>query len=405
MSGHYFLPPEYRHIARLLAEQESMQRMLGASESMQRVIEAGEQMRRMSEPLRISSNTAYAALAAVPNYDQILGTTIRAVTSLQAGREHAALFESSTRTVASCLASMEETQRAATLARSLSPVMTLDGVLAKTYSIGVASNLASLDTALNSLTSLREAAAELGTFRTVIEIGAATAVISPELQSALKSLDQVTSGATAIWSGIAGDLDRLQSIPAPLREIPVLQVFEASRGIALVYSDDEDIVDARPPAGLLAAETASLPNQIGAINPLLVKSYLGVLGAFNGRGADYVAHCSVSGRRLLESTVEELAPDKDVLAHNPQAERGPDGKITRRAKLRYIMRGLASSSKDYVKMTEGLINLILGTWYPMNDGVHKLDSDLGHEHLRSLICQIEWALVTLLQAHELTARN
>lgn len=190
-------------------------------------------------------------------------------------------------------------------------------------------------------------------------------------------------------------------MPAALREIPVLQAFETSRSVALLFSDDEEIVEARPPQSLVSVHAASLPDKLRALHPRLAEKYEGVLHAVEMRGPDYIAQASASARELLKFTLELIAPEEAVLDQEPTAKRGDDGKLTRRSLLEYTFRGIAASD-DYAKMVEGQINLILASWFPLNTAVHKLDPDLAHEQLESLIIQVEFALIEMLHASDAT---
>lgn len=397
--GDDFPPPWYRHLQRILREQEAMRRMIGGTDSMRQMIEQSEQLRRTTELLRISSSSALAEISTLPDYEHILGTTMRSEAFLLAGREHGALLEGAGRTAGSYLAAMEEAQRTAALTRSLLPALELDQALTKLYDVWVAKDLAPMASSLDSLSSLREAAARIGTFRTAIEIGVARAGISPALQSAIATVDQITSGAIELWSGIADDLDGFASIPAPLREIPVLLAFETSRDIALLFSDDDEVIEARPSQSLVAARAASLPERLRELHPKLAEKYEGVLHAMEVRGPDYISQVAASARELLKFVVEMLAPEDAVLTFNPTAKRGADGKLTRRALLEYIFRRVAAS-EDYAKMVSGQVDLILGSWYPLNAAVHALDPDLEHDHIESLIIQIEFGLIELLHASD-----
>jgi hypothetical protein len=406
MAGDDFIPPWYRDLDRIRREQEWLQRIAAPAGSMRAMIEAGEQMRslgdsneerrRMLEALSLSSASVSAARVELPDYNRIADTTIRIDASLLAGR---AFHDMSVSTAGAYLSAMEDAQRAAVLGRSLVQALSLNEALADTYAAGISNSVAEIAASLESINSLRDVATSIGQFRAAIEIGTTQIDVPPALRRTLDGLDHITSAATSIWSGIAHDVERFSSLSAPLRELPVLYAFEATRAVAMLFSDDEEVVEARAPHSLVATRAVALPSMLERLHPNIAEKYRGVLHAIQTRGPDYIAQASASARELLKFTVEMLAPDDQVLAFKPGSERGQDGNLTRRARLDYIFRKVATS-KNYAKMVDGQINLILASWFPLNTAVHDLAPDLKHHQLESLIIQIEFGLIEMLHASD-----
>jgi hypothetical protein len=399
----------YRQMERVLRAREQLRVIAEPTSATRALIEAGEQMRalgeqgrRIIEDLSLPLSSAYAELLALSDYSGFIDTTIRLDPSLLAGRSFPGVRDMSLQSVGVHLDAMEDAQRLAVLGRSLVPAIALNGALTETYAAGVSRNHGEAAVSLESRDSLQALAAGIGQFRVAIQVGATQIDVPPALQVALDGLDQVTGAVTSVWSGIADNIDRFSSIPAPLRELPVLYAFEATRAVAMLFSDDEEVVDARPPQSLVGARAAALPAMLEKLHPKIAEKYLGVLHAMQARGPDYIAQASASARELLTFTVNRLAPDDQVLAFNPSSDRDKDGKLSRRARLHFIFRRVASS-EDYAKMVLVQIELILGSWFPLNTAVHRLDPDLGQQQLESLVLQIEFALIEMLHASDLAA--
>lgn len=397
----------YRQMERVLRAREQLRSISEPSSSTRALIEAGEQMRtlgtegrRIIEDLSLLSSSAYTALLALPDYSGFIDTTIRLDASLRTSPDRSGVQNMFLQSVGVHLDAMEDAQRLAVLGRSLVPAIALSGALTETYEAWVSTNVVAAAVPLESIDALQHVVAGIGQFRVAIQVRATQIDVPPALQAALADLDEVTNAVTSVWSGISHDIHGFSSIPAPLREIPVLYAFEATRAVAMLFSDDEEVVDARSPRSLVGTRAAALPSMLEKLHPRIAEKYLGVLHAIQARGPDYIAQASASARELLTFTVEKLAPDDQVLAFNPDSERGKDGHLTRRSRLHFIFRRVASS-EDYAKMVLGQIELILGSWFPLNTAVHRLDPDLRQQQLESLVLQIEFALIEMLHASDL----
>ena len=236
--------------------------------------------------------------------------------------------------------------------------------------------------------------------RSLIEEQIEPATLRPELRGLLEGLTAVAADSTAVWDRLAGHPDELIELPEFLREVPVLQAFEATRSTGLLLIEEPELIETEPAPGLLISEAAELPARLRAIHPKLVEKYLGALAAFERRENDYVAQVTVSLRELFVHLLESLAPEHAIAAWDasllPQ-----QGKATYKAQLTYIYRRQATGG--YARMTGNEIDLVQQNLKVLNEGVHKLDPQFQHEHVRSLIRRCEYCLVSVLSANEMAA--
>jgi hypothetical protein len=247
---------------------------------------------------------------------------------------------------------------------------------------------------------MRETVARTLGMRSVIDEQIEPAGLRPELRGILEGLTAGTADSTAVWERLADRTDELVELPEFLREVPVLQAFEATRSTGLLLIEDPELIEAEPAVGLLLSEAGELPARLRAIHPKLVEKYLGALAAFERKEDDYVAQVSVSLRELFVHLLETIAPEQDIAAWDARVL--PEkGKVTYNAQLKYIYRRQATGG--YARMTGNEIDLVQQNLKVLNEGVHKLDPKFEYEHVRSLIRRCEYCLVSVLCANEMAA--
>ena len=226
--------------------------------------------------------------------------------------------------------------------------------------------------------------------------------LSPTLRGIWDGAAGITGAATAVWERWAANPAELSRLPEFLREVPVLQDFEATRSAGLLLIDEPELAEIEPSPGLLAAEADDLPARLRAIDPDLAEKYEGAVDTFRRRGKDYVRQVSVSLRELFVHLFEILAPAPSIKAWD-ESVLEKKGSVSNKARLKYIYRSHAALG-GLAELTDRDIDHVLQNFFVLNAGVHSPNPDLAYEQMRFLIRRCEYGLLTILAAHELTAR-
>lgn len=134
---------------------------------------------------------------------------------------------------------------------------------------------------------------------------------------------------------------------------------------------------------------------LGKINPELVEYRKGAWDTFEEKGRDYIGQSSSSMRRMVDDLLRTLAPDnkvKDTKFYNTE-EGNKDGKPTRRARLRYIVR-IEEKSQEHLKRLVHSIDSFLQVYDNLSAWDHKPLKE--NEFVYGAFIAIEGLLVSLL---------
>lgn len=249
--------------------------------------------------------------------------------------------------------------------------------------------------------SLQETVARSLGMRSFVEEQINVATLRPEVRGIWDGLTGITDAATTVWARLADHSDELMRLPEFLREVPVLQEFEATRSSGLLLVDEPELVEAEPAVGLLVVEAGELVDRLRAIHPDLADAYEGALETFARKGKDYVRQVSVSLRELFVALFRVLAPRESIALWDASVLLAK-GDATNKAHLKYIYRGQAALV-GYDTLTERDIDHVLQNFYVLNAGVHKLSPELADQQMLALVRRCEYCLLSVLYAHELAA--
>ena len=129
-------------------------------------------------------------------------------------------------------------------------------------------------------------------------------------------------------------------------------------------------------------------------NPGFVGMYEGAVDALYSDNADRVRHFSVSFRELFTHIMHGAAPDKEIEAWSSDESLFHNGRPTRKARLKYITRGLDSPSfQKYlyatIEATDEFLNLF-------QRGTHAVDSGYTQSQLDAMRIQADATIRLLL---------
>ncbi|BAU15972.1 hypothetical protein LEP3755_65390 (plasmid) [Leptolyngbya sp. NIES-3755] len=181
-----------------------------------------------------------------------------------------------------------------------------------------------------------------------------------------------------------------------LEEASLVQTHEAARNVVqLIAAKVETEVEIDPLMISNADERCTLMTRLEALGLEYVEAWTGAKIAILDKRPDYIRHASVSVRELLDSLLVHLAPAKLVKKHPESAALLKNQ--SRKARLIYLSRELPA----YAEFVAADIDCILQTFYPLNDGIHKLKHPFSDEVMETLITRIEGLLVLLLDVANL----
>ena len=91
--------------------------------------------------------------------------------------------------------------------------------------------------------------------------------------------------------------------------------------------------------------------------------------SLNPQNPDASRHFCTSTRELFTDFIELKAPDREVFAYNPNAEKTKQGNATRKEKIRYMMRHF-NFQNCVVDFADSNIENILQLFFELSGGTH-----------------------------------
>jgi len=137
--------------------------------------------------------------------------------------------------------------------------------------------------------------------------------------------------------------------------------------------------------------------ELQALGPDVEARWHGAVFALDPRNPDAARHFCASARELLDTVLETSAKDADVMAANPSAKVTPEGRPTRRERVRFC---LARSGRDL----DGLpgfvvadIENVVDLFKSFNDGTHGAAGRFSVAQLEALKQRAERAIHFLFE--------
>lgn len=147
-------------------------------------------------------------------------------------------------------------------------------------------------------------------------------------------------------------------------------------------------------------EAEEVSHLLRSTNPGFVAMYEGALGALYSGNRDRVRHFSVSFRELFTHIIHTVAPDEEIGAWSSDESLYHNGRPTRKARLKYITRGLDSPNfHRYLDATINATDEFLGLF---QRGTHAVDSGYTESQLDAMRIQAEATIKLILSTSETT---
>ncbi len=116
-------------------------------------------------------------------------------------------------------------------------------------------------------------------------------------------------------------------------------------------------------------EDVEIGNKLAIVSQDLLHRWKGAVFSLNPQNPDASRHFCASTRELFTDFIELKAPDAEVFAYNPNAEKTKQGNATRKEKIRYMMRCF-DFQNCVVDFADSNIENILQLFFELNGGTH-----------------------------------
>ena len=154
--------------------------------------------------------------------------------------------------------------------------------------------------------------------------------------------------------------------------------------------------DAAPSDELLpnALDSPLIP-VLQAISSDLSDRWRGALFSLNLRNPDAARHFCASAREIITRILETKAPDTTVAGAMPDCDCTPQGKPTRRAKIRYFLHLKGMNQDELEAFVEADMNNVVDLFQVFNEGTHGSAGKFGLTQLRAIRKRVEEAIMFL----------
>lgn len=144
-------------------------------------------------------------------------------------------------------------------------------------------------------------------------------------------------------------------------------------------------------------EDMEIGNRLAAVSPDLNSRWQGAVYALNPANPDATRHFCTSAREIFTEFIELKAPDRAVIADDPQCELTPTNKTpTRKAKIKYMMR-MKGLDESVIAFADADIGNILELFSTLSGGTHGPAGKYSFEKLRQVKKRVEQGIIFLCE--------
>lgn len=133
-------------------------------------------------------------------------------------------------------------------------------------------------------------------------------------------------------------------------------------------------------------------SELSSISPDLENRWRGAVFSLSPGNPDAARHFCASAREIFVRILELSAPEEAVSAANPAAPRTPDGRITRRARLSYLLLKQGIRVDALASFADADLDNVMELFRVFNDGTHGDAGTFSHSQLLGIRRRVENAL-------------
>ena len=147
----------------------------------------------------------------------------------------------------------------------------------------------------------------------------------------------------------------------------------------------ENETNEEPPA-------SAIDHILNAISQDVHDRWHGALFALSPQNPDAARHFCTSARELLTEILERFGPDDEVRSSLPGCELTPQGKPTRRAKIKFFLYRQGISDESVTDFVENDMDNVVQLFRVFNDGTHGSSGRFEHNQLLAIRARVEGAV-------------
>lgn len=144
-------------------------------------------------------------------------------------------------------------------------------------------------------------------------------------------------------------------------------------------------------------QATRITSELDTLNPDLGQRWRGALFALNPKNPDAARHFCTSAREMLADVLSTAAPTEQILQADPACERTQDGKITRRARIRFCLQRNGHDLDGLADFVEADMDNVLALFAEFNSGTHGSAGRFTLQQLRMLKQRVEDAVLFVLR--------
>lgn len=135
--------------------------------------------------------------------------------------------------------------------------------------------------------------------------------------------------------------------------------------------------------------------ELRGVSPELDQRWRGALFALHPRNPDAARHFCTSAREVFTKFLELKAPDSEVLKAFPSCDRAPDGRPTRRMRIRLMLTRKSMGASEYEDFVAHDVENIIELFKVFNDGTHGTAGKYSFVQLRAVKKRVEDGILFL----------
>lgn len=163
----------------------------------------------------------------------------------------------------------------------------------------------------------------------------------------------------------------------------------AALNALLEEPDDVDPDDAE----VAELRATKVTTELSAIEADYDSRWRGALFSLHPDNPDAARHFCTSARELLDGLLKRFALDSEVLADDPDCPKTDNGSVSRRARVRYILRSKGMSDDTFEGFVDKDIDDVVTLFQEFNDGTHGTAGKFGLKQLAALKVRVEDSLL------------
>lgn len=164
---------------------------------------------------------------------------------------------------------------------------------------------------------------------------------------------------------------------------------ESANGVAVV----EALLDEAPTEA--AAEDTGILEYLAGLSEDLCDRWKGAIYALNPVNPDAARHFCTSAREIFTEILEVWAEDQEVEGNDPHCDRTPQGKPTRKAKIRYLLGKKGMLSDKLEDFIETDITNIVQLFTVFNQATHGIAGKHDFTKLKAIRRRVEDGIMFL----------